>query len=208
MTNLAHQIDPSTLRYTVEEYLAYDREAEVKHEYFDGRIEMMAGGKPTHSLIASNVGGELRAALRGSSCRTYNADLRVQSFGRHFYYPDVTVVCGDLEYYEGADDVVTNASLIVEVLSPSTERNDRVVKWMRYQKMPTLRHYLLVWQSEPQVEHFYRGDDGEWRYESVVGLDATLQLRSLNVSLRLADLYEGVTFPSDAEETSSDQPGP
>jgi Uma2 family endonuclease len=182
--------------YSVEDYLYWERLADVKSEYYDGRIVMMAGGSPFHSLIAMNIGAELRAVLQGGGCRTFGSDLKVRSGPTQFVYPDVSVVCGDLEFHDIGKDVVTNPRLIVEVLSPSTENNDRGIKWMFYQRLPSLTDYLLVSQDEPRVEHHYRDETGEWQSVTYQGEEAVLAVMPLNCRIPLRQIYAGLEFPA------------
>ncbi len=195
MTSPARQLQPSPERYSVEEYLDWERLADSRSEYYDGKIVMMAGGCPTHSLIAMNVGSELRSGSRGEGCRTFGSDLKVRSGPTQFVYPDITVVCGELEFHDIRQDVVTNPRLIVEVLSPSTEHYDRHIKWLRYQQLASLTDYLLVWQTLLAVEHFWREAESGWRYTSYQGLDAELNIPALNCRIPLRQIYDGVEFP-------------
>ena len=129
--------------------------------------------------------------------------LEVRSRPSQFVYPDVTVVCGELEFHDIQQDVVTNPRLIVEVLSPSTEHNDRHIKWLRYQQLASLTDYLLVWQTQPAVEHFWHGPEEGWRYASYQGLDAELNVPALNCRVPLRQIYDGVTFASDDASLTS-----
>ena len=180
--------------FTAEEYLGWERAADVKSEYYDAEIVMMAGGSPAHSRIANSVGRHLGNALDGSSCGVFNSDLKVRSSAMQFVYPDVTVVCGELEFHDVLQDVVTNPRLIVEVLSPSTEHQGRHVKWLRYQQITALTDYLLVWQDELVVEHFSRSADADWRYVAYLGLDAELVVSSLDCHIPLRRIYDGIDF--------------
>jgi Uma2 family endonuclease len=191
---IARELIPTQERWTVEEYLAQERNAVAKSEYYDGKIVMMAGGSPTHSLMAMNIGGELYAVLRGTSCRVYSSDLKVRSSPTQYVYPDVTVIYGEFESDDADASVATNPRLIVEVRSPSTKYYDRTGKWLRYQFMPSLTDYLLVAQDQPLVEHFGREEGSYWRYKAFVGLDTELVLPNFDCRIPLVRLYEGVTF--------------
>ena len=126
------------------EYLTIERAAPTKSEFYDGEMFAMAGGTAVHSLIGTNAAIEFGNKLRGKKCVPYNADLRIQVQATGlFTYPDLSVICGPLQFADG-DDTVTNPSLIVEVLSPSTEAYDRGQKFLQYRQIPTLREYLLV----------------------------------------------------------------
>lgn len=169
-----------------------------KHEYDDGEILAMAGSTRAHSLIATNVAGELNARLRDRPCIAYNSDLRIRLAGRRKYvYPDVTVICGDAiaDPDDDAGETFTNPLLIVEVLSPSTDTYDRSKKFERYREVPSFREYVLVAQDEARVETFYRSDDGMWVLDTASGTDAAIRLRSLGIDLQLAEVYRKLQLP-------------
>ena len=179
---------------TPEEYLRIERAAEFKSEYFAGEMFAMAGGSPLHSFLKANIVRELGNQMKGRPCKVYDSDLRVLiSATGLFVYPDATVVCGPLETHER--DTATNPTLLVEVLSDSTEVYDRTTKFDHYRKIPSLREVLLVSQHQPIVERFSRGDDGSWNLTDARGLGATIELPSIGVSLPLAEVYDKVEFP-------------
>lgn len=127
------------------EYLAVERAAPTKSEFYDGEMFAMAGGTAVHSLIGTNAAIEFGNKLRGKKCVPYNADLRIQVQATGlFTYPDLSVICGPLQFADADDDTVLNPSVLVEVLSPSTEAYDRGQKFLQYRQIPTLREYLLV----------------------------------------------------------------
>lgn len=185
-------------KLTDEEYLAIDRAAEFKSEFYGGEMFAMAGGSAVHSLLGIAIGAELRAVLKGSGCRTYNSELRVRvARGGLYAYPDTTVVCGELQYAEGTTDVITNPTVVIEVLSKSTEAYDRGFKSSEYRRIPSLKEYAFLSQTEPRVEIYGRNVDGEWGvFSEYVGLDATCRFASLDCRIRLADIYADVVFPS------------
>lgn len=199
------QQSPPKARYTVDEYLRSEYDAEEKHEYRDGEIVSMAGGSAEHSLVASNVGREVGNGLKGGPCRAYNSDLRVRVQGTPLYtYPDVTVICGPTEYdpNDPTRQTVTNPRLIVEVLSPSTEAYDRGEKFDRYSRADTLQEYVLVSQLAPRVQTFQRRKDGSWLFRHYSGLEAVARLESIGVELPLAEVFAGVVFPPANDEIS------
>ncbi|MGH7436387.1 MAG: Uma2 family endonuclease, partial [Polyangiaceae bacterium] len=144
--------------FTYAEYLAYERDSLLKHEFINGRIVAMAGGSRRHSALALRVGAALVAA-RQRGCQAFQSDqkVRVLATGRATY-PDASMVCGDIEGdpADSSGATITNPTLLVEVLSPSTEQEDRGNKWQHYQLIPSLREYVLVSQSEPRVEYYRR----------------------------------------------------
>ncbi len=196
-----------TRRLTVEEYLELEsRSPEVKYEYRDGVIVnmrealAMAGGTVTHCLINANVIAAFNNRLKGGPCRVYSNDLRVRIPRKTLYtYPDAVVVCGNTEseLHKTASATITNPTLIVEVLSPSTELYDRGEKFSLYREIPSLREYVLVSQSSPRVETYFRRDDGGWSFGPFEGINAVAKLLSLEIDLPLTEVYAGVEFPAE-----------
>ena len=182
-------------RYTPEEYLEIDRKAEHRSEYVSGEILSMAGGSEKHSLIAVNTSGELRARLKHKPCRTFSSDMRIQiSATGAFVFPDVSIVCGETHFAGSGHDLLLNPNVVVEVLSPSTESNDRGWKFAHYRQLESLSDYLLISQSEPSVEHYARQEDGRWVLTELRGLDSVLHLSSIGCELPLSEIYERVEF--------------
>jgi Uma2 family endonuclease len=200
---------PKTVRQLTEtEYLAIERAAAFKSEFFDGEVFAMAGGSPMHSLIATNLASEVRTHLKGRPCVPFNSDLRLKIVASGLYtYPDLSVVCGPLEFADEQEDTITNPTLLAEVLSDSTEGYDRGKKFEHYRQLPALREYLLVSQKEPRIEQFVRGDDGEWRLREAAGLEGQIQVPSLQISLSLAEVFANVKFEASPLRVSSRPPG-
>lgn len=171
-----------------EEYLALERGSDTKHEYVNGEVYAMAGGSPEHARLQSRLSHLLGAALEGGPCTVFSSDLRVRNLetGRSTY-PDVTVVCGPVETASDDADAVTNPTLLVEVLSRTTEAEDRGPKWAHYQRFASLREYVLVDQDEPQVEVFTR-EGARWTYQRF-GTGQAAHLGSVDVSVGVDDLY-------------------
>jgi Uma2 family endonuclease len=186
------------LRLTPEEYLALERQAELKHEYIDGRIVPWAGARMAHCEITGAISASLRAWFRASGCRVYMSQMRVQiATGRSYLYPDVVAICGEPVFLDGALDTLQNPSVIVEVLSPTTEAYDRGEKFQHYRAIESLQEYVLVAQDRPLVERFVR--HGEfWQLLAVSGLDAALELTSVGCTIPLREIYENVEFPAPA----------
>lgn len=177
-----------------ERYLEIERAASHKSEYVAGQIYAMAGGSPEHNLIVPMITTALVVRLRPRGCRTFSSDQRVYSPANDAYlYPDVTVTCDEPTYTDRHRDTLTNPTLIVEVLSPSTEAYDRGIKFGLYRQIPSLVVYMLVTQTEPLIEVFTRQADGDWRIEEFRGADATLTLSALDIAIPLADLYDLAT---------------
>ncbi len=191
---------------TLDEYFALDRASDTRHEYFGngrtGQIVAMAGGTSAHSLVTVNVSAELRQRLRGTPCRVHSPDKRIGTAAHASYtYPDVSVICGPEQVDDRDPDgrTAVNPTVVVEVLSPSTERDDRGRKFARYLAAESLGEYMLVAQDQPRVEWYLRQPDGRWLFSYAVGLDAVVQLRSIGVDLPLSEVYLNVTFPPAGE---------
>jgi Uma2 family endonuclease len=192
-------------RYTVEAYLVLERDSEERHEYLDGNIYLMAGESPEHGAICMNLSITLGSQLRGTPCQAFAKDTKVRSgpiprpgspMKGLFSYPDLLVVCGDLQFHDPFRDVLLNPTLIIEVLSDSTEAFDRGEKFRRYRTwLSTLTDYLLVAQDMPLIDHYHRVEANRWELIAVEGLEASLYLDSLNCSLPLADVYDRIVFP-------------
>ena len=178
---------------TVAEYLERERAAEFRSEYVNGEVFAMSGGLLTHAQLGLNFGRELAEALEDGPCIVTVADMRLQIPEEHVYvYPDLMVICDKPAYADGCRDMITNPSVVVEVLSESTERWDRGGKFAQYRRIGSLREYVLVSQSEMRVEWFTRGNDGEWRYREAVGADGVCRLDELGVNLTLRRIYRKV----------------
>jgi Uma2 family endonuclease len=177
-------------RYTYDDYLAFERDSERKHEFADGEIYAMAGGSLRHSALASRISAALERA-RPSNGVAFQSDmrLRVLATGRATY-PDASMVCGPIELdpADSSGTTITNPSLLVEVLSPSTEEVDRGSKLEDYQRIPSLREYVLVSQH-PRVEIYRRLSSGTWEYREVrEGVVALASGTTLDLSILYADL--------------------
>jgi Uma2 family endonuclease len=176
-------------RLTVEQYLALEAAGDVRYEYLDGQVFAMAGGSPEHAAIAANVIGHLRGVLRDRPCHIFTSDAKVEIEATGlFTYPDVTVVCGDVQRSAKSKDTIINPLLLVEVTSESTEDGDRGGKFAHYRRIPTLREYLVIAQTERFIEHHVRRDDGAWVLTDVRN-DATIALASVGGDLPLDEVY-------------------
>ena len=182
-------------RLTEAEYLEIERAAEFKSEFFDGEMFAMAGGTPQHSLISTNLAREFGNRLKDHPCVAYNADLRIKVEATGLCtYPDLSVICEPLEFAGGTDDTVVNPTLLVEVLSDSTEAYDRGKKFEHYRQIAGLREYLLVSQNEPRIEQFVRQPDRRWLLQEVAGRESSLELPSLRITISLAEIFAKVDF--------------
>ena len=177
--------------FTPEEYLAMERRAEYKSEYVDGVIFAMSGASIPHNVIVANLIASLLPLMRGRGCQIYPSDLKVRS-GSRFFYPDVSAICGEPQFNDGEKDVVLNPSLIIEVLSPSTQSYDKLSKMITYQKIPTLQEYLLVHQDQAMIQQYRRQSENAWMYTHTEGEDWRLEI--LGCQINKADVYSGVRF--------------
>lgn len=183
-------------KMTVAEYLALEREAPFKSEFYAGEVFAMSGASPAHNRIKDNLIGVLAGALRGTACYTLSSDQRVRVDSSGLYtYPDILVMCGPGEY--AAEDAYTllNPKVIVEVLSDTTRGYDRGAKARQYKRIPSLQEYVLVEQDEPVIDRYVRQRNGSWEATTTEGLDAEFSFASVTARLLLADVYAGVTFP-------------
>lgn len=196
--------------YTVEEYLNFERASDERYAYFDGEISLMAGESDKHGIISTNLVVDVGIQLKGKKCQVRSKDAKVQTGGFKlntkskkgvFSYPDLLVVCGEVEYHDKHRDIILNPKVIIEVLSDSTELFDRSIKFTRYKMFnPTLNDYILVSQDKPMVEHFIRQDDKSWKVFTYLGLDAIFKIDSIECELKMSEIYDRVSFKQDVLE--------
>jgi Uma2 family endonuclease len=180
---------------TPDEYLTRERKSEYKSEYFNGEVFAMTGASRNHNLIAINVASELREQLRSRPCEVYGSDMRVRIPTRNLYtYPDVVVVCKQPAFEDDYVDTLLNPALIVEVLSESAGSYDRVKKFGYYRLIDSLSEYLLVAQDEFRVEQYARQPEGPWLLSDIGSLDKGVELRSIQCSLEMKEIYEKVVL--------------
>jgi Uma2 family endonuclease len=186
----------SVTKLTEEQYLALERAAEFKSEYFDGEMFAMSGASMQHGRLQRNLISALSNDLRDSECEAFGSDLRVRVSGRMYTYPDISVVCGKPLLADDQQDVLLNPVVIVEVLSPSTEKYDRGLKLQHYRTIATLQEYILVDQTQVRIEQYTRQDTAVWTVRDHQSLDAELTLPSIGVSLSMRHIYDRVEFPA------------
>lgn len=184
--------NPSLL--TPDEYLALERKSEIRSEYIAGRMYAMSGASRRHSLITGNFHRELSTQLLGRRCEAHMIDLRLKVSPSGMYtYPDIVAVCGEVLLEDEHFDTLLNPTVIVEVLSGSTEAYDRGEKFAHYRRLDSLREYVLVAQDKIRVEHFRREGE-EWILSEVSGPDAVLHLGSIDCHVSVAAIYDKVEF--------------
>jgi Uma2 family endonuclease len=183
---------------TPEEYLALERQAETKSEYFRGEVFAMAGASFAHTSISFNLLVSLAPQLKRGLCTARSSDLRVNVRATNFYaYPDIVVVCGQPQFEDRQRDTLVNPTVIFEILSHSTEGYDRGEKFAQYRMFESLTDYVLVSQYRPSAEHFTRQPDESWLLKAYAGLEAVLSIPSIGCELPLADIYDQVEWPEE-----------
>jgi Uma2 family endonuclease len=193
-------------KLTEAEYLAIERAAEFKSEFYNGEMFPMQGpGGPlgmagatfAHNRIKENFSIALANALRGGPCQTLSSDMKVKVKATGLYtYPDILIICGQPEFPDAeSTDILLNPAVIIEVLSPSTEKYDRGAKFRQYQQLPSLKEYVLVAQDETVCERFVRQPDDSWLLTTFTGIAAQLALTTVPATIALAEVYSGVDFP-------------
>ncbi len=182
--------------FSKESYLDFERNQDNRHEFLDGNVYAMAGESLNHSKICFSLYRIVGNELRGKRCNGFSPNMKIATSDRGlFAYPDLAVVCGDPELFDNRKDIITNPTVIFEVLSPSTANYDRGEKFLRYANyIESLHDYILISQDEPFVEHFMKQENGGWESVGIKGLDAILEIDSIECEINLAELYEQIDF--------------
>jgi Uma2 family endonuclease len=181
--------------YTPEEYLALERQAEYKSEYINGEIVQMTGTSTAHNEIIWNLTQILGPQIRGRGCKGYINDQRIKVRTEQVYtYPDLAIVCGEVQVEDTHRDTILNPTLIIEVLSPSTEKYDRGAKFDYYRQIPTLVEYVLIAQDQVRIDHFVR-EDNRWIFSATTDPGTTVELPSIKCQLPVAEVYSDVILP-------------
>jgi len=180
---------------TPEQYLSVERNSEIKSEYYDGQMFAMSGGSLAHALLPLRIVELIAPGLRNGACEAVTSDLRVRvASAGPFFYPDLTVYCGEAHLADEYNDVLLNPSVIFEIVSRSSEGYDRGFKFAQYRQIESLREYVLVSQTEPRIEVFARQADQSWVLREWVGMDAVCRLASVGVEFSLSDIYRNIRF--------------
>lgn len=186
-------------RFTPEEYLMLERKAERRSEYFDGQIFAMAGASRRHILITASLSRRLGNQLENRPCEVYPTDMRVRVRPTGLYtYPDIVIVCGGPQFDDKESDTLLNPTVLIEVLSPTTEAYDRGEKFSQYRRLTSLREYVLVAQDKVRVECYRRQGDF-WVLSEVSDLDKALRLESIDCEVPLREIYERIDFSEEGE---------
>jgi Uma2 family endonuclease len=178
-----------------EQYLVNERAAEFKSEFLDGEMFAMSGASMRHTILQGNILGELYIALHGTGCRALTSDLRVRVSSRMYTYPDISVVSGEPVLADEHQDNLLNPVVIFEVLSPSTEKYDRGVKFQHYRTVKSLREYVLVDQSQVRIECYSRQQGNTWSLRDYQRLEEELVIDSIGLSIPLSRIYDRVEIP-------------
>jgi Uma2 family endonuclease len=191
---------------TSEEYLAIERASEQKHEYLAGELYAMAGGSARHNRIAGSTYASLYAQLRRRNCTVYPSDMRVKSLQTGLYtYPDITIVCGNEQFEDRKEDTLLNPTVIIEVLSASTEKYDRGKKFQHYRGILSLREYILIAQDGYHVERFSRQNNNTWIFSEAMRREDIIELPVVQCVLALEEIYEKVDFTPGGEDDSASE---
>ena len=193
---------PKQRLFTDEEYLILEERATRRSEFYFGEIFAMAGATRRHNVISTNVTASLHAQLRRRPCEVYQNDMRVKIHKNFYTYPDVVVVCGEPKIERRRGETLLNPTVLIEVLSPSTEQFDRSEKAKNYRTIASLQELILISQHKPNIEHYARQSTGAWLISEITDAQTVLRLDSIECRLDLADVYEKVDF--DTEETTDE----
>ncbi len=186
--------------YTDDEYLAFEREAEEKHELIDGEIVAMAGASRRHNLIGLNTATEIRFQLKGKNRETYANDMRVRMRKGRYSYPDVVAVCGEPQFADEEFDVLLNPTVVIEVLSKSTRFRDKTEKLETFLKMESVRECLLIEQDESHIEHYIKQTPKQWLVKIYEEPDEKIVLESIDCKISLADIYAQIELEKEVEK--------
>ncbi|MFM9966211.1 MAG: Uma2 family endonuclease [Planctomycetaceae bacterium] len=185
----------SKIKLTAAEYLSKERRAEFRSEFYRGEMFAMAGNCREHCLIVGNLASVLGAQFKGRCCEVYSTNMRIKVSASELYtYPDVVVVCEKPEFQDTERDTLLNPTVLIEVLSRSTESYDRGAKSEQYRRIPSLREHLLIAQDRPHVEVLIRQANQNWLLQETSDLEQTVTIPSLSVSLSMREIYDRITF--------------
>jgi Uma2 family endonuclease len=177
------------------EYLEAEVLADEKHEYFDGNIVAMAGAREAHNRIVANLLRDMGAFLKGKTCDVFPSDLRVATPSSNSYmYPDVSIVCGDIQKKDGEFDTCTNPSVIIEIMTDSTREKDQGYKFFYYQQIPSVKEYILIDSLSCYVQTIQKQQDGLWKFETIEHISASVAINTIGLTMPLADIYYRVLF--------------
>ena len=180
-------------KLTPEEYLEIERNAEFKSEYYNGEMFALAGASYVHNKISSNIHVSLANQLKGKVCQVFQSDLKIrEQISGLFTYPDIVTICGKPEFYDEEKDVIVNPTVIMEVLSKSTETYDRGFKFELYRRIDTLKDYFMVSQEKVSIEYYSRNADNSWTLKEFNDINQSIEIKSIECILEIKDVYYNV----------------
>lgn len=180
--------------YNADQYLALEETADYRSQFYEGEIFAIAGASRRHNTVAMNTAGNLHSQLRNRSCEIYQNDMRVKVAADFYTYPDIVIVCGEPQIEQKHGENLLNPQVIIEVLSPSTERFDRGEKARLYRLMPSLEEYVLISQNEMHIEHFVRQKNGGWLLTELSKATEILELPTISCQVDLSEIYAKIDF--------------
>ncbi len=187
--------------YNADEYLALEESAEYRSQFYDGDIFAMAGASRKHNIAAGNIYANLHFQLRNRPCEIYQNDMRVKVSENFYTYLDIVIVCGEPQIEREHGENLLNPIVLIEVLSPSTEKFDRGEKARLYRLMPSLKEYVLVSQDKSYIEHFVRQENGGWLLTEIAKMTEVLPLPTISCELNLSDIYARIDFSEETFES-------
>ncbi len=189
----AEKIDKT--HYSFEEYLELETQNEERHEFHDGEVLAMSGGTSAHSKIANSIGTAIDIEIdkMDNDCSVFNSDIKIYiEIFNHCVYPDVMALCGEEDFYDENNTIITNPLIVIEMLSQSTKGYDKGLKFDKYRTLPSLKEYILVWQTLPKVESWFKEEENLWRISRSFGLDASISLNAMDCQIALSDIYKRI----------------
>lgn len=188
-------LHPKQTDISPDAYFEMEEQAETKNEYYHGDIFAMTGASVRHNLIASNLITALSNQLREKDCFVFPGDIKLQvDPAKHYAYPDVSVVCGDIEYAQNREDVIANPAVIVEILSKSTWNYDMGTKFKAYRAIASLRDYIVIDQYSAFATHFHKNEEGQWALKDFEGLEDAIPIPSLGLEMDMEEIYRRINF--------------
>ncbi|MES1216862.1 MAG: Uma2 family endonuclease [Bacteroidota bacterium] len=190
MENEVKEPAPKYNYISPDEYLDMERASEEKHEYYDGFVIAMSGARLRHNQVVSNLMAKIGSYLQNKNCQILPSDMRISTPTRDAYiYPDASIVCGEPKLEDDKFDTLINPSVVFEILSPSTQKNDRGYKLLYYKNIPSLKEYIMIDASKRFIQVVRKEANGAWRFEDIPGISASFFIETINLSISFDDLY-------------------
>jgi Uma2 family endonuclease len=190
MDNEVKEPAPKYNYISPDEYLEMERASDQKHEYYDGLVIAMSGASRAHNRIAMNLYAEVGSFLKGKSCMMYPSDMRVSTPGRDAYiYPDASIICGESKMEDDKFDTLINPTVVIEILSHSTRKNDVGYKLLGYQQIPSVKEYIMIDSTKRFAQTVRKESNGAWRFENIAGEESQVIIQSIDFSISLDEIY-------------------